>query len=93
MIIDLTLTRNWLREPPEEDNEIILLIIGAAERYLKQATGKTFNHENDQAKLLCLVLVTDWYENRELIGVKPSEKVRFSIQSLIAQLQYSPEGG
>lgn len=90
MIIDLPLARQWLREPPEEDNEIVQLIIGSAEDYLRNATGRVFDSTNNQARLFCLVLVTDWYENRELIGIKPSEKVRFSIQSMLAQLQYMP---
>ncbi|MCM3242694.1 head-tail connector protein [Cytobacillus oceanisediminis] len=87
MIIDLAIARKWLREPPEEDNDIIKLIIGATEEYLKNATGRTFDDTNNQARLFCLVLVTDWYENRDLIGTKPSEKVRFSIQSMLIQLQ------
>lgn len=87
MIIDLSFARKWLREPPEEDNDIIELIIGAAEEYLKNATGRRFDDTNNQARLFCLVLVTDWYENRDLIGAKPSEKVRFSIQSMLIQLQ------
>ncbi|MGY6209725.1 head-tail connector protein [Cytobacillus firmus] len=87
MIIDLAIARKWLREPPEEDNDIIKLIIGATEEYLKNATGRTFDDTNNQARLFCLILVTDWYENRDLIGTKPSEKVRFSIQSMLIQLQ------
>lgn len=93
MIIDLPLTRKWLREPPEEDDEILNLIIGAAVAYLKNATGRVFDSTNNQARLFCLVLVTDWYENRELIGIKPSEKVRFSIQSMLLQLQNLPDEG
>ncbi|MBU8733440.1 head-tail connector protein [Cytobacillus oceanisediminis] len=93
MIIDLPLTRKWLREPPEEDDEILNLIIGAAEAYLKNATGRVFDSTNNQARLFCLVLVTDWYENRELIGIKPSDKVRFSIQSMLLQLQNLPDEG
>lgn len=92
MIIDLELARQWLREPPEEENEIIEIIIKAAEDYLKNATGRDFDSKNSQARLFCLVLITDWYENRDLIGSKVSEKVRFSIQSMLAQLQYLPEG-
>lgn len=91
-IIDLELARNWLREPPEEDNQVIEMVIGAAEEYLNNATGREFDSTNNQARLFCLVLVTDWYENRELIGQKPSEKVRFSIQSILTQLQNYPIG-
>lgn len=91
MIVDLEIARQWLRDPPEEDNDLIRLIIGAAEGYLKKATGREFDSANDQARLFCLVLITDWYEHRDLMGERVSEKVRFSIQSMLAQLQYRGE--
>ncbi|MGD6845238.1 head-tail connector protein [Bacillus infantis] len=96
MIIEVSETKRWLRLDDEagEEDETLEMLIGAAESYLLQATGKAFDSSNKQAKLFCLVLVTDWYENRELIGTGPSDKVRFSIQSILTQLQYMPiEGG
>lgn len=87
MIIELEETKEWLKIDGNDDENTIKMLIGAAESYLKNATGYEFDSTNFQAKLFCLVLVTDWYENRELIGSKPSEKVRFSIQSMLTQLQ------
>ncbi|MBS4191749.1 head-tail connector protein [Bacillus sp. FJAT-49705] len=92
MILELNETKEWIRVDGTEEDSIISTIIGAAEEYLEGATGKKFDDTNHRAKIFCLVLVTDWYENRDLIGSKPSEKVRFSIQSMLAQLQYSTEG-
>ncbi|MFJ5625442.1 head-tail connector protein [Peribacillus loiseleuriae] len=92
MILELEETKDWLRVDGNEEDSTILLLIGASEEYLKNATGRVFDFTNNQARLFCLVLVTDWYENRDLIGVKVSEKVRYSIQSMLAQLQYMPEG-
>jgi uncharacterized phage protein (predicted DNA packaging) len=88
MIVSLDEAKNWLRDIPEEDEETLALIVEAAELYLKNATGKTFEDTNAQAKLFCLVLTTDWYENRELISAKPSEKRRLSIESMLTQLTY-----
>jgi uncharacterized phage protein (predicted DNA packaging) len=97
MIIDLQETKSWLRIDGSEEDSTIEMLIGAAEAYLKNATGRDFDSNNDQAKLFCLVLVADWFENRDLVGTKPSDKVRFSMQSILAQLQYTPteepEGG
>jgi uncharacterized phage protein (predicted DNA packaging) len=91
MIIDLEEVKNWLRIDGEEENATLDILIGAAETYLLHATGRTYDDSHNQAKLFCLVLVADWYENRELMGDKPSEKVRYSIQSIMSQLQYSVE--
>lgn len=94
MILDIEEVKTWLREDSDDAQVIqqIEMIMSAAETYLYNATGKTFTSEDSLAKLYCLVLVTDWYENRDLIGSQPSEKLRFTIQSITAQLQYS-EGG
>ncbi|MFS0820763.1 head-tail connector protein [Bacillus sp. 1P02SD] len=91
MIIQLQETKNWLRIDGSEEDALISLLIDAAEEYLKNATGRKFDSKNNQARLFCLVLVTDWYENRDLIGAKVSEKVRFSIQSMMVQLQNMTE--
>jgi len=91
MIIELEETKNWMRLDGNEEDGIIVTLINAAESYLKNATGMEFDSTNHQAKLFCLVLVTDWYENRDLIGAKVGEKVRFSIQSMLTQLQNMPE--
>ncbi len=91
MILELTETREWLRDD-EIPEGTLQVLIGAAELYLKNATGKTYDGENDLAKLFCLVLVTDWNENREMVG-KVSEKVRFTVDSILAQLQYCETAG
>lgn len=91
MILDLEETKTWLRVDGADDDGTISLLISAAETYLKYATGRVYDETNSLAKLYCMVLVTDWFENRELIGSQPSEKVRFTIQSMTAQLQYCGE--
>jgi uncharacterized phage protein (predicted DNA packaging) len=90
MIVELDEVMEWLRIDNQEEIGLLAVLIGAAEEYLKNATGKDFSTPpvSYQARLFCLVLVADWYENRELIGTKPSEKVRFSIQSMLTQLTY-----
>lgn len=95
MIVELEETKKWLRIDGEDEDGIIQELIRAAEAYLYNATGKVFKETNYLARLFCMVLVADWYENREMIGSKPSYKARFTVQSMLAQLQYGDdvEGG
>lgn len=89
-MLDLQEVKTWLRVDGTEDDATITMLVDAAETYLKNATGRDYNSKNSLAKLYCMVLVADWYENRELVvGSQPSDKVRFTIQSMTAQLQYA----
>jgi len=93
MKLELEEVKTWLREDSDEPQVLqqIKMIMNAAEIYLKNATGKKYDNTNSLAKLYCLILIVDWYENRELIGTQPSDKVRFTIQSMTTQLQYCIE--
>lgn len=78
--------KQWLRIDGEDEDSTITMLMMAAESYLKNATGLPVT--DDLSKLFCMVLISDWYENRELIGRSPSEEVRFTIQSIMTQLQH-----
>lgn len=92
MIITLEETKQYLRVDGTEDDALITSLIDAAETYLSNATGNTFDATNSLAKLFCWVLVTDWYENREHVG-RASERVRPIVESMLAQLKhcYQPD--
>ncbi|ANY71661.1 DNA packaging protein [Paenibacillus ihbetae] len=91
-ILTLDETKLWLRVDGNDEDAIIQTLMGAAETYLGNAVEVQFDSTNQLAKLFCLVLCADWYENRELIGSQPSDKVRFTCQSIMTQLQnaYGP---
>ncbi|MBS4539821.1 head-tail connector protein [Clostridium sp. D2Q-11] len=93
MILTLEEVKQFLRIESDytEEDSTIQIMINNAEAFVKNIVeylDETNNLMMSQAKLLVLVLVADFYENREL-SCKPSEKVRYSIQSIITQLQYS----
>lgn len=94
-ILTLEEAKEWLRVDGSDEDFTVQMLVTAAETYLHNAAEATFDETNKLAKLYCLVLVTDWYENRDLIGERASEKVRFSLQSIMAQLQhaYKPTTG
>jgi uncharacterized phage protein (predicted DNA packaging) len=87
-ILTLEETKSWLHVDYEDSDTDIQLLIDAAEAYLLNATGKTFDNTNSLAKLYCRVLVTDWFENKGLMeDNKVSDKVRFTLKSIMLQLQ------
>lgn len=89
MILTLEETKTWLRVDGSDEDAVIQTLVGAAETYLHNAVEVEFDDSNQLAKLYCLVLCADWYENRELIGSQPSDKVRLTCQSIMAQLQHA----
>lgn len=91
MKLDLQDVKEWLRVDHDEDDSIIESIIKSSIQYLENATGKNFDESNELAKQFCLFLISDWYENRQYMGEKVGEKVRFIIQSILAQLKYGGE--
>lgn len=91
MLITLKETKEYLRVDGDEEDTLITSLIAAAQEYLKNATGKTFDNTNELARLFCLVLVVDWYENRTLSAGKVGEKIRRVIDSMLAQLNYCYE--
>lgn len=87
MIITIDETKQYLRVDGNEDDVLIIALIDAAETYLTNATGNTFDDTNSLAKLFCWVLVTDWYENREYVG-RVSDKARVIVEAMLAQLSH-----
>lgn len=92
MIITLEEVKQYLRLETDytEEDTLLNLLINAAEKQLTNATEMQFDNTNELAKLYCLVLISNWYENREYVG-KVSEKIRFTIQSILTQLKYCYE--
>lgn len=89
MVVTLEETKAYLRVDGYEEDGLIEVLIDAAETYLVNATENSFNSSNSLAKLFCWVLVTDWYENRDLTVGKVGEKVRPVVESMLAQLSHS----
>lgn len=91
MLITLEETKQYLRVDTDVDDTLITSLIDGAEAYLINATGKTFDNTNSLARLFCLVLVVDWYENRGLTAGKVGSGVRPVISSMLAQLNHCYE--
>lgn len=92
MLITLDETKEYLRLDGDEEDNLIESLVKASEEYLKNSTGKTYDNTNNLARLFCLLLVVDWYENRGLTAGKVGDKIRPVINSMLAQLNYCYEG-
>lgn len=89
MILTLEETKEFLKVDYEDEDIFIQDLINASEQYLKNATGREFNSDNQLAKLYCRVLVNEWFKDRGLMqDGKTSDKVRFTLTSILRQLQY-----
>lgn len=88
MILTLGEVKNYLRIDDLEDDTFLNTLILVTEEYLKNATGQVFDNTNQLARLFCLVLISDFYENRQYNTEKVGEKARYTMQSILKQLQY-----
>jgi uncharacterized phage protein (predicted DNA packaging) len=93
VILDLEETKNFLRVDFTDDDTFITMLISVADEYLKNATGIQFDSTNTLAKLYCMCLISDWYENRnfstDIRTLTVNEKVKYTLQSILLQLQFS----
>lgn len=100
MIIDLQEAKEWLRIDYDEDNTQIQLLIDTAETYLRDSVDdfdvKLANDTNggfkNKARLVMLVLITNWYDNREFTELDVDEKTRYTIHSIIQQMKHGYYG-
>lgn len=92
MIVELDEMKKYLRLEliDNEEDELIESLILSAEEYLKNATGFRFtNNVPALAKLIIKMLVTHWYDNRDIVADVYMHKIEYSVNVLINQLKYS----
>lgn len=95
-ILSLEDAKKFLRIDYEDDDNLIKLLIANAESYLVDAVDdfesklKTRNNKKfkSKAKLAMLVLITNWYDSRDFTEIQVSEKVRYTITSIMKQMSF-----
>ena len=87
MIVTVVEAKSYLRVDTDDDDNLILLQIQAAEEYIKNSTEVLFDDTNPIAKLLCLLLVQNLYDNRMLV-VLLNEKMSIAAEGMFLQLKY-----
>lgn len=93
--MELSVIKEYLKIDFDDDDRLLEMLLDAARKYLFDAVGYKPDETDERVKLLLLVLISDWYEHREYMETsntqKISQKVRYTVRSIILQLQYSEE--
>ncbi|WP_069649643.1 head-tail connector protein [Caloranaerobacter ferrireducens] len=74
-----------------DEDTLLNALIQASEGYIYNATGLnstdiTDTNQIELYKLAQKLLITHWYENREVVG--KADKLAFSLDSILTQIQY-----
>lgn len=80
----------FLRIDGNDEDVLIQGLQLSAEEYLLIG-GVVKNYERELYKLVVRLLVSHWYENREIFINMKTTKVDYSIQAMIFSLKYSQE--
>ena len=93
MIITLDEAKQFLRLETDftDEDEFINSLIMAAEQYIKNATGKIFDNTNQLAVLAVKLLISHWYDNRQIDTSTAVNKLNFSLDCILTQLIYCDE--
>lgn len=96
-MISLDLIKQYLRIDGNYEDELLEFLKDNAEFYIED-TIDNLDLSNEKvskkAQLMALVLISDWYENREYVKVgKVSNDIRYTIMSLRDQIQAICLGG
>ena len=84
--MDINTVKKYLRIDFDDDDEIINIVMSAAEEYIKGAVGR-FDVSSGRMQLLYLNLISAMYEQRMFTVDTANEKVSAIISSMILQLQ------
>lgn len=92
--MEIEQVKDYLRVDFPDDDEIIRIMMAAAEGYIKAAVGR-YDHLDKRANMLYLAVIQDLYDNR-VLAVTDQQKKRtaYMFSSIILQLQleYMGEG-
>lgn len=83
MYISLDEVKDFGRIYHSDDDVQLISLINAGVQYLKNATGKKFNDDDDLAKLYVQIWTIARYENRA-----QDSDVKDTLNMLLTQLQY-----
>lgn len=76
--LTLSDVKNYIKVDYDDDDTLITSLMSAADEFLKGSIGKDYNKEDERAKTLSLILISDLYDNRGI-----TDKVNGNIRKLI----------
>ncbi|ABR48570.1 uncharacterized phage protein [Alkaliphilus metalliredigens QYMF] len=91
MSIFLNEVKHHLRIDFDEDDSYLEILISAAEQFMHNATGKSFHETNKLAKTICMMIVADLYENRNMTADKVGQTTKNLVNMMLIQLSYGSD--
>lgn len=83
--MDLATVKLFLRIDCDDDDEILELIMCAAQDYIIGAVGKC-DFTKSKVKLLFLTIMQDMYDNRSMLGTDKIQQLSYTVNSIMQQL-------
>lgn len=84
--MELAIIKQYLKVDFDDDDVLITTMQNASETYLTNA-GVVCSYENPLYELAVLLLVTNWYENRNTVIIgSVSRSIEYSLKHILAQL-------
>jgi len=81
----LEMSKEYLRIDGDHDDNMLGLLIDSAKQYMSNAgVGE---EESELYQLAIMMLVTNWYENREQVTTSLPKAITLGLQSIILQLK------
>lgn len=86
--MELTEIKQYLKVESNEEDMLLMSLQVAAEEYMSNS-GVNKDYTKELYKLAIKLLIGHWYDNRVLVG--KTDKLAFSLDSIIFQLKYNQE--
>lgn len=80
----LELAKDYLRLDGTDEDIILKHLIETAKQYVHNATNVTYSEDNHSYKMVVLLLVVRWYENRNLVG--KNDDLDYTLSSMLLQI-------
>ncbi|MBP1967980.1 putative phage protein (predicted DNA packaging) [Virgibacillus natechei] len=80
----LELAKEYIRIDGSDEDLTIQMLIDTAKQYIKSATNVDFTENNHAYKMVVLLLVVRWYENR---GMEQADELDFTLSSMLLQIE------
>lgn len=86
--MDLQELKDFLRVDTNCDDKQIESMKLAAEIYLKNSGSQVYAYDNELYKLAIKMLVSHWYDNRQIVEINETSPLFYSLRHIMMQLKY-----
>lgn len=83
--------KNYLRIDGDEDDTFLVSLLSSSKQFIKAATGKDVDETKDLHKLAIFLFCAHQYENRNPIISEQSNKLDYSLHSILFQIEWEDE--